>query len=91
MILVAYSSHLCFSLTERDLTVSIQHHQTRHHQHRVPVKLQKRAIPGKTSSPGPTPQTHKQHTQKPKTDTEYVERIEGHRQTHLCAEKTNVF
>lgn len=68
------------SVSSFPLTISIKHHETRHHEDRVPVKLQKRSIPCKSSSPGPTPQTHKHHAQKPKP---HAQQIEEHRETHL--------
>ncbi len=77
---------VCTCETETEvfpLTISIQHHETCHHEDRVPVKLQRRSIPGKSSSPDPTPQTHEYHTQKPEP---HAQQVEEHRETHLKQE-----
>lgn len=65
------------------LTVTVEHHQPRHHQDGVPVELQVRAIPGQTATPPDIPETHAGHAGHTQTDQQQVTHVEARGGPHL--------
>lgn len=63
-------------------TVAIQHNQACHHQHRMPVELQRRPVPGKTAPPPAVPQTHAHHAGQTEAQAQQVAHVEAHDGRH---------
>ena len=69
-------------IVKKSPTVTVHHHQPRHHQHRVPVELQRRAVPGEAAAPLAVPQAHARHAGHAQAQQQQVADVEAHRGPH---------
>lgn len=63
-------------------TVAVQNQQARHHQNRVPVKLQTRSVPGEAATPPAAPQTHARHAGHTQSHAQQGAQVEEERGAH---------